>query len=538
MDEAPYTGDLDLAAVSTVDELAALLRVVHLRADKPSLRTLAAKTRHDATPLSKTAVSDMLKGMRLPRKAVMVAFLRTCGIGDDRIEAWRLAWDRIAGGEPVGHETRGYDRRDRPAMPEANDEVGAWTDAVSPPIPLAASSKILASPEILARGEELGRVLNALNNSSDASSWLVISPPGFGKSWLLGQLETRAAQPESGGWVTKMVDLRIAGPTEPEETVGNGQHDAMTVISSLFSVDPPQPSETDDDCVRRAAQNIIRGGQSRLCLLDSAELLPADTVKQLRKYLGTIYRRVQDSGREDAHLAFVVASRRDEGWRGIMPPPEPSVLQLGGFGPSVLQDALEGLARDIPVVRSPAELRKDAELVHHVTDGMPGPVLESLQWIRAEQWLDVERLEDSEFFDKKIAQYVERRLLARDSLLPAADGQSTKPAKQLAALREGIRVLVPYRFITLSHVSHHVDNDLDNDRPLRDALKEADWQAGDLWQAIAGTALLLPLDDPWREIHPAVRRLLFRYFYRPDERADAHARAAGFAKDWAGLVKR
>jgi hypothetical protein len=385
------------------------------------------------------------------------------------------------------------------------------------------------SPEVLARGEELGRVLYALSNSSGASFWLVISPPGFGKSWLLGQLETKAAEPESGGWVPKMVDLRSA---EAAEEAGHERHDALTLISSLFGIDPRQPSETDDDCLRRAAQNIIGNGQSRLCLLDSAELLSADNVKRLRRYLHEIYRRVQDSGREDAHLAFVAASRRDDGWRGT-PSPVPSFLLLTGIGPSVVKDALEGLARRIPVVRSPVELRKDAELVHCVTEGMPELVLESLQWIRTEQWLDIDRLHKQQF----LGEIIERRLLADDSLLPADDGQSAKSAKQLAAVREGMRVLVPYRFITLSHVTHHVKKELDNDHTFRDALKEADWQAEDLWQAITGTALLLPLDEPWREIHPAVRRLLYQYFYPLEAaRADAHRRAAKFAAYWASQV--
>lgn len=96
-----YTGDLDPTSATTSAELAALLRTVHLRADKPSLRALAARTRHDPTPLSKTVVSEVLKGVRFPRKGVMVSFLRACGEHDDRIEAWRRAWDRIAASREV-----------------------------------------------------------------------------------------------------------------------------------------------------------------------------------------------------------------------------------------------------------------------------------------------------------------------------------------------------------------------------------------------------------------------------------------------------
>jgi transcriptional regulator with XRE-family HTH domain len=100
VDDEPYTEDLDLASVTTYEELAALLRTVHLRADRPSLRTLEARTRHDVTPLSKTAVSEMLKAVRFPRKAVMVNFLRACGVGDDHMAPWSRAWERLAVREP------------------------------------------------------------------------------------------------------------------------------------------------------------------------------------------------------------------------------------------------------------------------------------------------------------------------------------------------------------------------------------------------------------------------------------------------------
>lgn len=54
MDDAPYLDDLDLASVTTNEELTALLQTVHVRADRPSLRMLEARTRHAETPLSKT----------------------------------------------------------------------------------------------------------------------------------------------------------------------------------------------------------------------------------------------------------------------------------------------------------------------------------------------------------------------------------------------------------------------------------------------------------------------------------------------------
>jgi len=105
LDDAPYTDDLDLGAVSTRADLAARLRLVHLRADNPSLRTLEMRTRHSGTPLSRTSVADMLKGARFPRKAVMVAFLRACGVPDDKMDPWQRTWERVASREegPTRH---------------------------------------------------------------------------------------------------------------------------------------------------------------------------------------------------------------------------------------------------------------------------------------------------------------------------------------------------------------------------------------------------------------------------------------------------
>jgi hypothetical protein len=58
----PCTEDLDLASVTTHQELAALLQTVRLRADLPSLRLPEMRTRHHETPLSNAVVSEMLNG--------------------------------------------------------------------------------------------------------------------------------------------------------------------------------------------------------------------------------------------------------------------------------------------------------------------------------------------------------------------------------------------------------------------------------------------------------------------------------------------
>jgi hypothetical protein len=96
MDDALDTSDLELDAVRTVAELAAKLRNVQIRDGKPSLRELETRTRRDATPLSKTVVAEMLKGQRLPKREVMLSFLRACHVRDDSMESWRSVWGRLA----------------------------------------------------------------------------------------------------------------------------------------------------------------------------------------------------------------------------------------------------------------------------------------------------------------------------------------------------------------------------------------------------------------------------------------------------------
>ena len=146
MDNVPYTDDLGLDAVRNPKGLADLLQTVRVRADNPSLRDLAARTRRSNPPLSKTVVHEMLKGVRLPRKAVMVAFLGACGVPDDKIEPWRRTWDRLASPEvrpPLLEITQATSSRQMPDAaaqhPATKGEVAAkrsWYFPDSEPVTL------------------------------------------------------------------------------------------------------------------------------------------------------------------------------------------------------------------------------------------------------------------------------------------------------------------------------------------------------------------------------------------------------------------
>lgn len=88
--------DLDPLDATTIAEFAACLRTVRLRAGNPSYRTLQQWGERNKIPLPRSTVQDALAGRRLPRKNLVLALVRACGIppGDRR---WEIAWTRLAG---------------------------------------------------------------------------------------------------------------------------------------------------------------------------------------------------------------------------------------------------------------------------------------------------------------------------------------------------------------------------------------------------------------------------------------------------------
>ena len=180
--DAPHTGDLDLDAVITRYDLASLLRTVRIRADNPALRTLEARTRHSQTPLSKTAVQEMLNGVRFPRKAVMIAFLQACGVPDDRVESWQRMWDRVASreAEPPAPETRRAPRG-RLGQATAVQQLGSHREGSMPlaqPAPLRLAQRLRNLrqqqwPEMRLTQAALARGLGSEESLSAAtvSSW-------------------------------------------------------------------------------------------------------------------------------------------------------------------------------------------------------------------------------------------------------------------------------------------------------------------------------------------------------------------------------
>lgn len=385
-------------------------------------------------------------------------------------------------------------------------------------VPGAASSapgRATAGPAYYGHRDELGKVVSSLASSSGPHFWLVTAPPGLGKSRFLRELSV-VAPPGITGWVPHLVDLR--------EQPSDVRTDPDALLALL--VGRTALRATDPEALRDLAADMGGSGKSWLCLLDSAELLDEKTSAALRSCLSHLYRHMWEVGPASVRLALVVASRQDQQWRGMVPDPRLSLLRLGEFKAHDVRLALRDLASQTHAQVSPAALRESTDLVLHLTEGLPVLLARCLQWIRREKWLQLERLSSEALFEELAEPYLQQRLLTPDGLGPGSRGRA---GQRRYALEQAFRVLAPYRLITQSHLWHHVESD----PVLRASVENAAWSIEDLWHAIGDSALLVPLDEPWLEIHPAIRRLLFRYYYSTVEsQTRAHRDACAFVEQW------
>lgn len=99
--------DPDPTQAASLEDLADCLRQLHLRAARPSLRELEARTNHThgllpgtslgRVSLRRTALSDVLRGYKFPRKAFLLTFVEALGVDLEADSRWEQAWDRLAG---------------------------------------------------------------------------------------------------------------------------------------------------------------------------------------------------------------------------------------------------------------------------------------------------------------------------------------------------------------------------------------------------------------------------------------------------------
>ena len=405
-----------------------------------------------------------------------------------------------------------------PACLQESTALGDGGDSQSERTTLSPPAHSLKPPLLHGRDDELEKVVRDLTSASGPHFWLIVAPPKLGKTWFLHQLSAGLQAIEPSGWLTAYVDLR--------NHLADAPYEAERLIALLFGLDSV-PSD-EPLTAREITKQILGSRRSYLCLLDSAELLDENSADTLRSYLGHVYDLVQSAARTDIRLGVVVASRRDNEWRGVTPNPRLSPLPLRTFDLYAVEEALVVLAGDMDRAFDVATYKDYASRAYRITEGLPALLIQCLEWIRRQQWLGMERLESYELFEEFAKPYIDEVLLADDSLFSST---RRKSGGTRHVLEQALLFLAPYRFFTQSHLRYHFDSD----HVFADAVHAVGWSMGDLWRALSGTALLQrPLDEPWQEIYPAIRRLLYRHYYKSDEqRADAHREALKFVQIWA-----
>jgi hypothetical protein len=380
-------------------------------------------------------------------------------------------------------------------------------------------------PEFRNRREELDKVVNGLTDSGGPHFWLVVAPPQLGKTRFLSQvLHELRAKNAAAAWEQRAVDLSL----HPD-----ARSDAGLLLARMFGLSEAVPD--DQETLRRLAREIRRTNASLLCTLDSAELLEVQAAERLRSYLSRLRGLILD-GRPSMRFGLVIASRSLDAWRGVSPAPRISDLSLTGFTAEIVGQALREFATECHRQDPPETLTRYAASVYKLSEGLPGLLTRCLHWIRDEDWLEMERLDSQEPFEELARPYIMADLLSPRSLFERNGNPSSLPSggsgERRLALEHAFRVLAPYRFFTLSHLSHC----LESDPGFAEVVRQAGWSGQDLLEAIGDTALLeQPLNEPWQELHASIRRLLYRYYFKSaEQQVAAHRDAMNFVWIWSG----
>jgi hypothetical protein len=382
----------------------------------------------------------------------------------------------------------------------------------------AAATDTGPSPVFRNRQDELNTVRGALRVTGGHDLWLIVSPPRLGKSWFLDRLQRDL---RTDGWTVRLLDLReqpLDLRTNPGKLLGR----LLDEDETLRSADPTQTSVQ-----LTLAARIANRRRRQAYFLDSAELLEPSCAATFRAALTGVYGQVGLAGIRATRIGVVIGSRRDDDWKGLGRSGGADVrfkpVPLSEFGVEVVRQALDQPDRNL----GPERLQDCARRLLRLSEGLPALLVRGLQWAEEHAFLAMDRSDQPDTFEYVAGSYITDDLLSVDSLLPFG-GHNLDQAQKL--LCQTLRVLAVYRLFTQSHLRFHIEDDPE----FQETLRMVGWTLDDLWRALGRTALLKrPLDEPWKVIHPPIRRLLYRHYY-PDEdmRLAAHETARRFYAGW------
>ena len=284
------------------------------------------------------------------------------------------------------------------------------------PLPISpVVADIQPSPEspFRNRNDELRHIKDALTTSGDTDFWVVLSGPKLGKSWFLAKI--REDFEEAVGERACLVDLR-----DHDLDV---RYSAVRVLCLLLDVDAPQgewsPTEMD-----RIVGIVARRNKPQLSLLDSAELMDPDVVRDLRVLLDVVHRRVGLTPYRHTRLSVIAATRREDEWAGqrvnstTVRPFRP--VKLTAFGTTVVREAL----MDTGLTFDSVGLDQWTNALHRMTSGLPALIMSALNWAEGTGYANLDASASDGTFDAVVKPYIERDLLSIATLLPEGGRRS------------------------------------------------------------------------------------------------------------------
>jgi hypothetical protein len=408
-----------------------------------------------------------------------------------------------------------------------DDVAQAWPRARTPksgaPVRGGLGFPGSASTDFIDRKAELEALLGGLSSADGPRFWLVVAPPGLGKSKFLKTLKAELGA-RSPGWEVRHADVRNLG-----KRIGS---EPASLVANFFTQELDDPAAPG--VAERIARAILADGRSFLCMLDSAELLDQRVVAGFRKYFSEIYQYTgARAGEGVGRVALVVASRLDTGWKGVLPAPRFWPLPLAAFSDDDIGEPLQELASRMGKDLDRTEREQAAAWLGDLSAGVPELLTSCLRWVEGNGWPQLDRPASDDMFRKLGYDFVRDRLLSSASLLPP--GMSDPDDERRRVVEEALRLVVPYRIFGRSHLRQHLEPGC----PLSQELDAVGWSLDDLWNALTRSALLgHPQKETWQVVQPAIRKLLFRYFYETDElRAEAQLEALRFDRTWSqGLI--
>lgn len=368
------------------------------------------------------------------------------------------------------------------------------------------------------REEELDELTSNLTKSSGGIHfWQVLAPPQIGKSWFLTRL-TSDLSAGSLAWKIRRINLRKNSKRLKLRS------DIGALLSAFFKVNISTP--VNDEDIRKIVRKVGRSRKYWLLLLDDGELLSDETARELRQTLGQVDSYLRK--RKMVRLAFVAASRRYFSyWARVLPEyPRSKTRSLSPFTINVVSETLIKMSLDDEIENETRWINDTAVILHKVTEGLPALLVRYLNWIQRKDYeFSPNALEGQILFKKITKPYIENTILSPDSLLPS-EGNANRIKPQCDVLIEVLSGLCVYRrFIT-----RYLDLWLQDNPDLQAKLEKLKWGPNDLHAALKNTYITeIISNDLWTVFYPAVRRLLFQYFYtNPSNQSKNHKKSTDF----------